>query len=208
MSTSLGAGGLMLAGHHLAEALDHVRRFCGLSWSGGPPEVWAFRYYDLIRTDPDRMDPVDVLAASAIHPGLSRDDLAWFDTNRPALDDWLAGVGVDVQLADANEAARESLVALAGFGGVTLTLLSKVLHRKRPHLVPLVDRHVVDRYRPVTGERRPLEAWPGLIEALAVDLERNAESLAAIRSVLRDELEVDVSALRVCDIAIWMEARS
>ena len=72
----------------------------------------------------------------------------------------------------------------------------------------LVDRHVVDRYRPVTGERRPLEAWPGLIEALAADLERNAESLAAIRSVLWGELGADVSALRVCDIAIWMEARS
>jgi len=208
MSTSLGAGGLTLAGHYHAESLDHVRRFCGLSWSGGLPEVWAFPYYDLIDTDPDRMDPVDVLAASAIHPGLSRDDLAWFENHRGLLDVWLENTSVDSTLVDANEAERAALLTLGDFDGVSLTLLSKVLHRKRPHLVPLVDRHVVDRYRPVTGARRPLEAWPGLIDALVTDLDRNAEALAAICAAVGDECGVDVSALRVCDITIWMQART
>jgi hypothetical protein len=152
------------------------------------------------------MDPVDVLAAAALHPGLSRDDLAWFEDHRASLDGWLADVAPQAQLGDPD--TRIALEQLCEFDGVTLTLLAKVLHRKRPHLVPLVDRHVVDRYRPITGQRKPLEAWPGLLDALVVDLEQNTDALFAIRTELWDELGVDVSALRICDIAIWMEARS
>jgi hypothetical protein len=206
MNTSSNTGGLVLAGHPHPRALDHVRRFCGLDWSGGASETWAFRYYDLVETDPNRMDPVDVLAAAALHPGLSRDDLAWFEDHRASLDGWLADVAPQAQLGDPD--TRIALEQLCEFDGVTLTLLAKVLHRKRPHLVPLVDRHVVDRYRPITGQRKPLEAWPGLLDALVVDLEQNTDALFAIRTELWDELGVDVSALRICDIAIWMEARS
>lgn len=206
MNTSSNTGRLVLAGHPHHRALDHVRRFCGLEWSGGTPETWAFRYYDLVETDPSRMDPVDVLAAAALHPGLSRDDLAWFEDHRGALDGWLADVAPDARLGGSD--ARIALEQLLEFDGVTLTLLTKVLHRKRPHLVPLVDRHVVDRYRSITGERKPVEAWPGLLDALVVDLERNSDGLVAIRTELWNELGVDVSALRICDIAIWMEARS
>jgi len=39
-------GGLVLAGHRHPRALDDIRRFCGLEWSGGGPEIWAFRYYE------------------------------------------------------------------------------------------------------------------------------------------------------------------
>lgn len=35
-------GGLMLAGHPYPNALGDVRRFCGLSWSGGMPGTSAF----------------------------------------------------------------------------------------------------------------------------------------------------------------------
>lgn len=206
MNTSPNPAGLVLAGHPHLGALDHVRRFGGLEWSGGPRETWAFRYYDLVETEPNRMDPVDVLAAAAIHPGLSREDLAWFEDHREALDGWLADVSPSARLGDPN--ASVALGQVCEFGGVTLTLLTKVLHRKRPHLVPLVDRHVVDRYRPITGERKPIEAWPGLLDAMAADLERNTDALIEIRSELLNELGVDVSALRICDIAIWMEARS
>lgn len=90
----------------------------------------------------------------------------------------------------------------------SLTLLTKVLHRKRPFLVPLIDRHVVDRYRPITGQRKPTAAWPGLVKALATDLDSNAAALAEIRAQLCSALGSDVSPLRLCDIAIWIEARS
>lgn len=206
MKTSSNTGGLVLAGHPHLRALDHVRRFCGLEWSGGAAETWAFRYYDLVETDLGRMDPIDVLAAAALHPGLSRDDLAWFEDHREDLGGWLADIAPDARIGGSDE--RIALEQLLAFDGVTLTLLTKVLHRKRPHLVPLMDRHVVDRYRPITGERKPIEAWPGLLDALVVDLERNTDALVAIRAEVWSELGVDVSALRICDIAIWMEARS
>ena len=208
MNTSSDSVGLVLAGHPHPNALDHLRRFCGLPWSGGPPETWAFRYYDLIETDAQRIDPIDVLAAAALHPGISRSDLAWFNDSKPMLDAWLAAVDPGASLADLDEWTRSALQQLGESRGVSLTLLTKVTHRKRPGVVPLIDRHVVDRYRVVTGERKPVEAWPGLLVALADDLQRNADALGAFGVELAAELDVAVSPLRICDIAIWMEARS
>ena len=44
MSTS----DLELGGRELPDALDDVRRYCGLPWSGGQGEVSAFLYYDAL----------------------------------------------------------------------------------------------------------------------------------------------------------------
>lgn len=36
------------AGREVPRALDRVRRYCGLPWSGGPPETWAWQFYDAL----------------------------------------------------------------------------------------------------------------------------------------------------------------
>ncbi len=208
MNTLPKGGELVLAAHSYTHALDDVRRYCGLSWSGGPPETWAFAYYDTIETDPDRIDPVDVVAAAALHPGIGRDDLAWFSTHRAALDAWLASVQSDAALPSQDDSTLHGLRKLAEMEGISLTLLTKVLHRKRPDLVPLLDRHVVDRYRPLTGERQPAKAWSALIDRLVEDLDLNSETLSAISNEVSSETGVALTALRVCDIAIWMGART
>ena len=49
---------LVLAGRAIPDAGDRIRRYCGLPWSGGPPETWAYRYYDAVPTDDsDRISP-------------------------------------------------------------------------------------------------------------------------------------------------------
>src|SRR4051794_29064258 len=70
---------LNLGGRHVPGAWDRLCRYCGLSWSGGPPETWAFRYFDAVETDGrSSIGPVDVLCAASLHPGLSRQDLSFF----------------------------------------------------------------------------------------------------------------------------------
>lgn len=190
---------LVCAGRLVPDAVDRIRRYCGIAWSGGGSEVWAYAYYDTLPTGPlNELGPADVLAASALHPGLSRADLEYFVVARLRLEDWLAGLP-DVDLADAAEADVAGLRVLPTLTGglVSLSLLTKVLHRKRPGLIPLCDRSVLDWYRPVTGARGE-KAWPALLDALHADLANpdNDAVLATAPSGIR--------RLRALDIAVWM----
>jgi hypothetical protein len=204
---------LICAGRVVPDFEDRVRRYCGLWWSGGPPETWAYGYYDLLpsaRLD-DRIGRYDVLACAALHPGLSRDDLAFFAEQPDVINRWLHALPKDVDLADTNEQTMNHLATLSELVGATsLALLSKVAHRKRPRLVPLFDRAIADWYRPVTGERG-VAAWPGLIEALRSDLRQpgNTKALSRFRVALDNELGAATpSDVRIVDIAIWMGAIS
>lgn len=201
---------LRCASRIVPDAAERVARYCGLEWPGGPPEVWAYGYFDAVPSSASGVGPVDVLACAALHPGLSRDDLTYFVRGRSTLDGWLATIPDDVPLATADAAVVATLRELPALArGVGLSLLSKVLHRKRPMLVPMLDRDIVDWYRPVTRQRGAA-AWPALIDALQTDLadSGNARVLAEIQTGLATRLVAPVpSALRLVDIAIWMGGR-
>lgn len=209
---------LVAAGREVPDAYDHIRRYCGLPWSG-PRETWAWHYYDAVPTaHDDVVTPTDVLCAAALHPGLSRQDLAFFREEQDAVSAWLRQVPADVRLWEASAATVEHLRSLpVAFAGQSPTLLSKVLHRKRPHLIPLLDRHVIDWYRPVTGQRAVMDAWAPVVQAMRdeeCDDERRLVVAIAVNIVEAEiwpgELADDrrrLSWLRAADIAIWMGAR-
>lgn len=191
---------LVLAGRPLDRAAEHVRRYCGLPWSGGPPEVWAYSYYDALpNEDPLDVTPVDVVAAAALHPKLTRPDLIWFATHREGLRRFLKSAPHS-DLADTDPSLLDELPVLAA-ADVELSLLTKVLHRKRPGLIPLLDRSLLDWYRFRLG-RRGAAAWSELVRALAEDLRHNQEQLAELGAM------VPLTDLRIADVAIWMEIRT
>lgn len=207
------------AGREVPRALDRIRRYCGLPWSGGLPETWAWQFYDALGSDdPTHVSRTDVLAAAALHPGLSREDLAFFHEQTARVDRWLAALPAEMLLADAPDEIVEHLVALpAVLTGPSLTLLTKVLHRKRPHLVPLLDRHVIDWYRPVTGQRAVTNAWGPVLSAMRDDLSGHEarRTMTATVSTIERELcsslgessRPTLSWLRAIDIAVWMGSR-
>lgn len=208
-----------VAGRLIPHAVDHIRRYCGLPWSGGPPEVWGWAYYDDVPSDNTNMiSPVDVACSLVLHPAATRPDLAFFKEQRSQLSAWLDALPTDVEIGQASQAVVEHVAALpSAFQDVSLSLLSKVLHRKRPHLVPPVDRHTVDWYRPVTSQRSVGDAWPHLVRAMheegADDRRRLllAIALGPIQSLLWGDPDPSpvplMSRLRAVDIAIWMESR-
>lgn len=210
---------LVAAGRLVPDALDRVRRYCGLPWSGGPPETWAWPYYDALETAHDSVvTPVDVLAAGALHPGLSREDLTFFRQRSTEVSAWLDGLSSSVNLGDASDEQVGHIASLTAFEpDVSLTLLTKVLHRKRPDLIPLLDRAIIDWYRPVTGQRSPSAAWRPLLEAMRADLADPQCRIvcATYGTTLEAEMarapvsrtRVCVSWLRIIDIAIWMGSR-
>lgn len=210
---------IVVAGIEVPLALDRIRRYCGLPWSGGPSETWAWQFYDALESgDPTHVGKIDVLAAASLHPGLSRHDLAYFHEQADQVDGWLSWLPTDGMLADASDGIVEHLVSLpAALPGPSLTLLTKVLHRKRPHLIPLLDRHVIDWYRPVTGQRAVVNAWGPMVLAMRDDLSgpqahptmTAAVSMVeqALRSATDAERHPTLSWIRAIDIAIWMGSR-
>lgn len=202
--------GMILGGRPVdgQEAWNRVFRYCGLPWDNNPPETWAFRYFDAIETDPTLVTSQDVVCAGALHSGLSRGDLAWFWDHRAELNEWLESFQVDQELRTADAATVAELAELPSlFPGPSLSLLTKVLHRKRPWLIPMVDREIIDWYRPLTGQRRAVEAWAPLLRLLGEDLETNRNQLAEPRFVLRMLHGLNVTDLRTLDIIIWMSGQ-
>jgi len=208
----LGALAIGLGGRRIADPLDRLRRYCGLPWSGGTSETWPYRYYDAIESpDADRITPIDVLAAGAIHPGLSRGDLAFFHDEADALAAWLASTPADIRLADADDDLLDHLAEVATWDvPVSLALLTKVLQRVRPLLVPIADQHLVDWYRRYTGEGDPVAAWPILLSGLRNDLHYRTTwlVLAMFGARLETELGRAPSTLRRVDILIRMDGVS
>jgi hypothetical protein len=196
----------------LPDALDDVRRFCGLSWSGGDPEVFAYSYFDALeeRREDNVIRPVDVLAAGSLHPRLRKQDLAYFIEQRQELEMLLADLPSDVDLADASAALIDLLSNIESRLQPTcgLSLSSKVLHAKRPRLVPMLDRALTDCYRQETGLRGEA-AWSSVVPLLAADLARTGNRMD-IRQIIAElatgGLSKLPSQLRVVDIAIWMAA--
>lgn len=197
---------LEFAGRQIPEAWYRIARYCGPPQPGALSETRAFRYYDMIDTNPHHVGPVDVLAAASLHPGLSRSDLGWFWDHADELDAWLEAVSADLALRDAGDEVLDHVDGLAALEGApSLSLLTKVLHRKRPELIPLVDRHIVDWYRPVTGQRAATAAWPGLLRFLRVDLGGlNALLIAMMNVEIENRTGRRLTHLRLLDIAIWM----
>jgi hypothetical protein len=196
--------------------VDRIRRYCGLSWSGGYGETWAWPYYDAVPTShDDRVGPIDVVCVAALHPGLGKADLTFFRERRDDVSEWLAALPPDARLWEVDDHLAVHVAGLADrFPEVAISLLSKVLHRKRPHLIPLLDRHVVDWYRPITRRRAMADAWPAIARAMREeqkDPEWRFVTTMALQPIEQDLQQLtgsgngqQLSFLRAVDIAIWM----
>lgn len=93
-------------------------------------------------------------------------------------------------------AAWQAIREVHTFGPVRT---SKLLARKRPHLVPIYDRHIKDQFRAAhSGDQ-----WSTWVEMFEDD------ALVAHLTSLRSEAGVpaNVSLLRVLDVVVWMAGK-
>lgn len=194
------------AGRQIDGAWDRLARYCGLDWSGGTNETWAFRYYDATPNPTGRLSRIDMLAAAALHPQITRDDLRFFHDERRTLQLWIDDIDRELGLGGARAEHLRHLAEMATWDvPVNFSLLTKVLHRTRPRMIPLVDRHTLDWYRPITGERSARKAWPALLQAINDDIDiYNALALVRLAKGIQDATFERVSSLRLLDIVIWM----
>lgn len=112
----------------------------------------------------------------------------------------------DLALVDAEEehlVDAEKLWALVSRNrGVGRTKTSKLLARKRPHLLPVIDAVVVEAVGHVP---RRHNFYRNLQAALRADDRRLVEHLTEVRDAAG--VDNDISTIRVFDILVWMHGR-
>ena len=94
--------------------------------------------------------------------------------------------------------------------GIRGTIVSKVLHRKRPELVPLYDSRIFEAYTaPGAIPRSTDHAWQQFMALLCTqmrdDLQAEGESFSALEELAAAE-GTPVTQLRILDILVWRTA--
>lgn len=199
---------LTVAGAAIPDAHRLLEAYCGLTG-----HVWAYPYYDQMPLDDGEPSRLDLLTAAVMHGPIRKADLEWYESTRPAIGDLLADLPGDVDLADAPAALcdriADGVAALTeGRDGAIRGLLTKILHRRRPRLVPIDERDIAKRYATAHGRpgRMP---YRELLTSMATDLadDDNVRALTEIGEHLsRTGLAPLPTDLRTLDIATWMHA--
>ncbi len=93
--------------------------------------------------------------------------------------------------------------------GVRGTILSKVLHRKRPDLVPLYDSRIFESYTaPGAIERAAHRSWREFMSLLCLQMRADLRAEEAAFSQLDVVCGSAVPQLRVLDVLVWRTADS
>lgn len=178
------------------------------------PNVWGYPHYDLFDTGshPDRLTDGDLLAPNLLNAPVKLAAYAALQKRRDDIEAALAYVPKDVDLADATDAQIATLGPLFDcmqrperkIPHVDATTFSKLVHRKRPQLVPLWDSHVKAVYQ--SDPKAPLDdalwelPWARYIVEVANVMR---DDLAQTPDTWRRLSEGKVSMLRTLDIVAW-----
>jgi hypothetical protein len=96
--------------------------------------------------------------------------------------------------------------------GVRGTIVSKVLHRKRPEIVPLYDSRIFEAYTaPGALPRATDRSWQDFMELLCMqmreDLQTEADAFTALQQLAAEDGH-HLTRLRILDILVWRAAEA
>ncbi|GIG26993.1 DUF6308 family protein [Cellulomonas denverensis] len=195
----------LLSPEHTEDATALLRTYFAPRSEGG----FTGAYFEHgIERDPDEFTADDLVAVSMLSVSIpGRAAIELLHNRRTELNALLRAVGPDRPLADLTEdevgdgwAVRPLYRALLGIPGIGETRATKLLARKRPHLVPILDSVVSRELGIVKGRYwQPLHAW------LVADDRAGHRRLEDLRA--EAGLAPSVSALRVFDVLAWTVGR-
>lgn len=189
----------------------------------------SFRWgwYDGVVTPSDRIEPVDFAITVAMNSRATAGRMAEFMKVAGAVEVWLQKIPVDLCLADVDDgscdwdAVQGMFEAACAAPGTKLSVASKILHRKRPHLVPILDRVVVDRHYwlALTGFPSSTQppAWfdaswlkrgswsdPTMyMRVMRSEIRNNQANLVALRLALAGKVPSSISDVRLVEAALY-----
>lgn len=166
-----------------------------------------YAYYDAIPShDPNAVEPIDVMvtvamnsfigdAATArrVHQGLAK-----------ACDPLLPGIpeSADLVSFDSDLSRTSNLLeAACEAWGVWLPRATKVLHRKRRRLIPMLDTVVIEHYLAAHGQRR-LASSQQALEWFREDLLAVKSQIESIEHELH-KIGYVMSPVRILEVLVW-----
>lgn len=192
----------LLSGAELEDPLGLARLFIAQDGS--------YQNYDLAEVSyDDSLSERDIRVANRIIARMGPDTVAAILSRAPAARAALARIPPGASLVDQDadipwQAVNELYGAFEGLPGVGLPRLTKVLHKKRPALIPILDS-VVDRYLvavegPIAGGLG--ERGTALTRAYKAEIDACLPILRCVRDDLLAD-GVDLTECRLLDIYLW-----
>lgn len=165
--------------------------------------LFAGRLFDELPGNRDSLFTVGDLAAASLLDVRFGPHAVLELLERPECNRLLSDIPSDVPLWETREAQLDGNSAtgrlwdrLTGIPGVSTTRASKLLARKRPHLMPILDSVVVNAL-----QLRGLNNWLTLRVALTPTVRNRIDALAPAAT---DQGAALPSTLRLLDVATWM----
>ena len=200
-----GAVVVLQTGQQISDCEEKVLNFCRLDAS--------YRSYDLARVPADNtLDESQVRLANKMNARMGPSAVSAFLQMKEAVGAQLAGIPPTLRLWDNDTSIPWSHLAelfrsclAPGLGPARVT---KVLHKKRPNLIPILDSIVVrylERTAAEKGVRFPNDAAQRMVsyvKLLRTDVERNLPTLQRLGNRVAAQ-GGELSPLRVLDILIW-----
>lgn len=221
------AAGRPAGDHGLTEGMAEMHLCAGTLGVEHPDQVlldyldvrngYAYPAYDRLYTNgtADLVDG-DLLAPLLLGAHIDSGRFALLREMLPALE-----AVVDLPVVDLQSADDDHVLCVAGlFGildepryagrGIRGTIVSKVLHRKRPDLVPIYDSRIFEAYTaPGVIPRATGRSWQQFMALLCSqmrdDLQAEAAAFATLERLAADEGS-PVTQLRILDILVWRTA--
>jgi hypothetical protein len=194
----------------IEDPLERLMRFCREEYD----------YYDgILSSDPNRVEPIDVLATVSMNSYVNNAvRIRSVHRNLAGIcDPLLAQIPVDADLLffDVYERrVRALLEAAIQVPGVLIPVATKVLHRKRPFLIPMLDNVVIGYYLETSGhsDRWPWSQDKSKAAAVASEVLRDfRDDLHALNTeieALRETLRVQgysLSPVRILELLVWTQ---
>jgi hypothetical protein len=184
-----------------------------------PRNGYAYPSYDTLATNgSSELVDGDLLAPALMGVEVDRARFRLLRDMLPALE----GVA-DLPPVALQDADDDHVLCVAGiFGmldepryagrGVRGTIVSKVLHRKRPDLVPLYDSRIFEAYTapgaiPRSTDRSWQQFMALLCRQMRADLRAEADAFTELEK-LAAEQGAPVTRLRILDILVWRTAEA
>ncbi len=199
----------------VSRAATYVRTYT----TAGTATTFGYPYYDRFDLDgpSDRLTDGDLLTPTLLNAAPSLRAFRYLQELRDSLTPHLQAIQpVGLRLTESDDEDLDRLATLfdvlplKATGGVQGTTLSKVLHRKRPHFIPLYDSKVWVMYGGKRSGRIPSdrrrswgEFFRRLAEEIRSDICQDIETWTDLSTLKGNEL----SLIRTIDIVAWSWVR-